>query len=787
MIQLSGGIRTAPCFGGGNERMFHNQKAANVFFLLAFISATVYLVWRAFFTLPLAEGFLAAFFGILLLVSEIASALGSFELYLRKAQSSHLDLTLPQIPASWYPDVDVFIATHNEEPELLYKTVNACVNFDYPDPEKVHIYLCDDGNRASVAQLAQHFGVGYLGLANNKEAKSGNYNNAIAHTSSPLIATFDADMIGRHTFLMETVPYFYLPYVKRDENGEWIPRAPEEVDPQYKIGLIQTPQSFYNPDLFQFNLYAEHNIPNEQDFFSREINVMRNSVNAIAYTGSNTLISRQALKDIGNFPTDTITEDFETGLKIQTAGYTCYATDKVQASGLATTTIKSMITQRVRWARGVIQSIRNCNVPFNPRLTVNAKWSYMSSFLYWWSFAQRLVFTLAPILFALFDLRIVTCTAEQLLLFWLPNAFFHSIAGRFFSSNIRNQRWNQIVDITLAPFMVIPVLLETLGFQQKKFKVTDKKRKQKDRKILYLIPQLLLLGLSVAALLRFSFGKSGISLLYGAFIIFWLLFNIVTLVYAVFFMIGRPASRLSERFNARVPLTVSYNGYTIETVTENISEGGLMFTLPQPVYVPDHIPLRMQLCNDRYRVNMTAQLLYVDSDAGAWRYHCAVARMNEPTWRQFLQLIYDRPHSLPTRMNAWMTIADDILNNQYQRMHKRVSQRRAEPRVLIDRAVVFEEGGHCSVVDFSYRYLRVRDLVVPRKHAGRFTIRLNEECRIVCEPAQGRTLEPNERLMKVLNLDEIAHSEAFLKALTQWAAHADPDTAVEMRKRRTKV
>ena len=117
-------------------------------------------------------------------------------------------------------------------------------------PEKC-IFTCgDDGNRAAVAQLAQHFSIGYLGLANNKEAKSGNFNNALAHTDSPLVATFDADMIGRHTFLMETVPYFYLPYIRRDQNGEWLPLAPEEVDPNYKIGLIQTPQSFYNPDLF---------------------------------------------------------------------------------------------------------------------------------------------------------------------------------------------------------------------------------------------------------------------------------------------------------------------------------------------------------------------------------------------------------------------------------------------------------------------------------------------------------------------------------------------------------
>lgn len=763
--------------------MGSKTKVANVVFLLATVSTTVYLLWRTFFTLPWQEGAFAVVFGLLLLASEIAAALGSFELYLRKVQSKHVDLSLPQIPASWYPDVDVLIATHNEEPELLYKTVNACVNFDYPDPDKVHVYLCDDGNRPEVARLARHFGIGYLSLADNREAKSGNFNNALRQTTSPLIATFDADMIGRHTFLMETVPYFYLPYVKRDDNGAWVPRAPGEVDPRYKIGLVQTPQSFYNPDLFQFNLYAEQNIPNEQDFFSREINIMRNSVNAIAYTGSNTLISRQALADIGNFPTDTITEDFETGLMIQAAGYTCLATDKVQASGLATTTIKGMITQRVRWARGVIQSIRNCRVPFNPNLSRNAKWSYMASFGYWWSFAQRLVFTFAPILFALFDVRIVQTTVETLAIFWIPNALFHALAQRFFSSNIRTQRWNQIVDITLAPYLAFPVLLETIGIQQKKFKVTDKKKKQKDRKILYLIPQLVMLGLSLAGLVRFTVGKSGVSLLYGSFIIFWLLFNIITLIYAVFFMLGRRAYRMSERFNARVPLCVTYGGYAIETVTENVSEGGILFTLPQPVYVPADIPLTMRLCNGRYQVNMTAKVLYVDSEEGFWRYHCAVVRMSEPNWRQYLQIIYDRPHSLPKRMNRWMSVVDDLLNNQYQRMRKPFSARRAEPRVPIDRTVAFVEGGHCKVVDFSYSHLLASDIVQPQGHTGPLTIRLSPACRIVCTPVEGRLLRQGERLMQVLNLDEIAQDESFLKVLTQWASHPDVNTAVEMRRR----
>lgn len=248
---------------------------------------TIYLLWRVFFTLPFQEGILQVIFGILLIVAETITVFTTFELYYRKIKSDNYQLDLPDIQDEDYPDIDVFIATHNESCDLLYKTANACTYMDYPNTNKVHIYFCDDGNRKEVCELAKSLNIGYLGLADNKQAKSGNLNNALEHTHSPLVATFDADMIPQHTFLMKTVPYFLLPkYIKEDD--VWRKRTNEELEDtkSMKIGLIQTPQSFYNPDLFQFNLFAENTIPNEQDFFSKEVNIMRNSSNAIAYTAS---------------------------------------------------------------------------------------------------------------------------------------------------------------------------------------------------------------------------------------------------------------------------------------------------------------------------------------------------------------------------------------------------------------------------------------------------------------------------------------------------------------------
>ncbi|MEN6636482.1 MAG: glycosyltransferase [Clostridiaceae bacterium] len=765
-------------------KLFQNKRFQNTMFLLATITSVIYLVWRAVFTLPLKNGVIALIFGIMLLVSELTSALGTFELYYRKNRSNKVDLTLPEIPSSWYPDVDVIVATHNEPVELLYKTVNALTYMDYPDKSKVHIYIADDGNRPAMAKLAEQFGVGYFPLANNKEAKSGNLNNALRQTGSPLVATFDADMIARREFLMKTVPYFFLPRMLH-KDGTWRMRNSDEVDPEYKIGFIQTPQSFYNPDLFQFNLYAERNIPNEQDFFSREINVMRNSTNAVAYTGSNTVISRQALEEIGGFPTDTITEDFETGIKIQSRGYTTYSTLQPLASGLAPTSIKSMVTQRVRWARGVIQSVRNTKMVTNKGLSLSARISYMLSYSYWWSFGRRLVFTFAPIMFALFDLQVVNTSFWEILAIWGPQYIFYTLAVRSLSSDTRNQRWNQIIDTILAPFMVIPVLLETLGIKQLKFKVTDKSTsKPQSSNLVYIIPQLIMLGMSIAGLIRYLGGKYGMSLLFSSFIAFWLLLNITNLLYAVYFMMGRKAYRASERFEAEIPLSLCYKGKLFTAKTKNISEGGFLFTMEHPAYLPDDEPLEFTLTSEHYSASVKGNIVYITSTGNQWLYHVKlVPGMTEQDTREYLQLVYDRQPSLPRSMNIWVTAFDDLVNNASQRLEKQRSEMRALPRIQLERFVRFEEGVSATLIDFNFKFALLRGM---SEKADTLTLVPRAGVQIVLQNSNKPMTTPGVTLYNVVNWEELTASKAFQTLLEDWIFEYNHGTAKPRRgKKRT--
>lgn len=629
------GRKKAPAGRGGLAALFGLTIASNL----------VYLVWRLGFTIPWDAGLGQAAAGLVLALCEASTTLGMCELMIGRLRSGAAALTPPDTLDHW-PEVDVFIATHNEPPQLLYKTINACMFLDYPQKEKVHVWVCDDGDRPAVAALAKRLGAGYLGLSGNRQAKSGNYNHALAATRAPLVATFDADMIPRSSFLLKTVPYFFIP-------GK-------------AVALVQTPQSFYNNDLFQFNLYLEKDIPNEQDFFSREINLLRNSANAAAYTGSNTLILREALEKIGGFPCDTVTEDFETSILLQQAGYITYATDEVLAAGLSTTTVKSMIGQRVRWARGVLQSIRNTRAVFSRRLPLAARLTYLSAWLYWWSFFNRLVFILAPILFALFDLRLVDCAFWELAAFWLPSHLLYRLAVRRLSTNVRSMRWSQIIDTIFAPYLAWPVLAETLGLRLQTFKVTSKKAAGgRTASARYLAPHGALALLTVAALARYLHGKYGLALFYSSVILYWLGYNLMTLCYAILFMLGRQVHRRHDRIRAEEPAVLRLGRTRLEGRTTDVSEAGAALWLERPPdggAAPGARGL-LEVRAGRYRARLRARVVRAEPRPDGLFLTAVVRPRTEADRRQWMQIIHDRPHSLPTELDPWLTVYDDVSRN----------------------------------------------------------------------------------------------------------------------------
>ena len=668
-----------------------------IIFTLAFLFSVIYLAWRGLFTLPFHQAWWVLVFGVLLWLCEVVSTFTGMILIYNKQKAKKL--SKPQADEKDYPDVDVLIATHNEEVALLRKTVNACVKMKYPDKHKVHIYLCDDSNRPEVKALAEEFGITHIGMTENKQAKSGNLNHALSQTTSPLVATFDADMIPYSNFLLETVPFFVENQNTRNQD--------EKTKP---LGLVQTPQSFYNADLFQFNLFVEQNVANEQDFFSREINILNNAHGAAIYTGSNTVLSREAIMQAGGFPTDTITEDFELGARMNIAGYQNLSTLSPMASGLTPVDIPSMIKQRVRWAQGVVQSVRNIHLITNKNLSFGQKIVYLNSYLYWWSFLRRLVFILAPICYTLLGWEVVDTNFWTLLYFWIPCQIFQKLALKEVASKVSTPRWGEIQETILAPFLTIPVFKQWIGLGEHRFKVTDKNAKASKKDILYGWPHFLLWLFAFIGLIRFNLYKTPTELFYGSVISFWLLSHLFNLTFALLFFVGRPSYRSYERFKTSYPLQFMLNGQLYQTQTHDISEAGLSFMNEEMLNVPLNQKMVFTLMRDHQPLTLMGEVVRVVPLRNQYLFGVHLDLTNKSQYHEYLSYIYDGfNQNLPQYYDHQISLFRRFVNIFYQRtrlVQTKMTREEAQLKVPIFQQI------HTADGTLTLQYLIAKHLII---------------------------------------------------------------------------
>lgn len=490
-----------------------------IFYTLTILLTFTYIIYRIFFTIPTTLGIIALISSILVLFIEIWESLDFFAYYLNILC---VKKTSPKIPdlsnITQYPDIDVLIATINEHESLLKNTITACKNMSYPDKSKIHIYICDDGNRANIKKLAENLGVNYLSRITNKNAKAGNYNHALNHITSPFVATFDADMAPTPNFLLTTLPFFFT---GTDE-----------------IGFVQLPQSFNNPDIFQLRFKLENKIPFEQDYFYHSIQIAKNATNSAIYCGTNALFSRKALNSCNGFATGTISEDIATGMMIESKGYKCLALNNVEAYGTAVNDLSGFVKQRSRWARGCIQILKKYNILKNKGLSFKQKIEYLSCISYWFFGIRRMVYLLTPLLFSIFGVIIVDCNLTTFILIWLPTYTLKRFTLDIFEGNKRSSTWNKIYETILTPVLCKEVLKEFFGFGNTKFEVTPKSsqnlKMSKTNKQL-LISHLVLLILNILGLIMclFRIKTSGITVYILS--LLWIISNIFYLTISVIF------------------------------------------------------------------------------------------------------------------------------------------------------------------------------------------------------------------------------------------------------------
>ena len=648
----------------GSRRAKKGSLAGRICLILSTWSTLVYLCWRIGCSVPLEHGALAVAGNLLLLVVEIVGFAESLILY--RNLMGRRTWPLPEIPDDAWPDVDIFVSTYNEPPELLRKTLNGCVRMKYPDPEKVHIWLCDDNRRPAMRALAEEMGVGYFDRPDNQGAKAGNLNHAMGLTSAPYIVTFDADMIPRSDFLLKTIPYFVDAELREQAR-------PEEE--RLHLGLLQTPQSFYDPDVFQHALYCEKRAPNEQDFFYRTIEPAKTASNSVIYGGSNTVLSRRALEDIGGFYTGSITEDFATGLLIESAGYVSLGLPEPLASGQTPHTFREHIQQRTRWGRGVIVTARKLRILRRKELSLDQKLSYLSSVTYWYSPLKTLIYLLSPLLYAAFLIPVFRCNWLELLVFWLPMFILQDLCLRLNSRNTISVKWSGIYEMSVMPHLLIPILKETMGISLSTFKVTDKSGTggRRSRDVRSMVPFILLIALSVAGIVRVLWRFNFMQVISLLILLFWIVRNLYYLVMALFLVDGRDHDGEPVWVTDAEIVRVTGAGQSYDGVTTRLTEHNLTVFLDEGDSLGIGASVDAEITKGDLSVTVSGVVTAVrESRLSSVRTHTIEILDDHGNRMDYLQLLYDRIPTLPQSLHRDFGALADLFQNIAYRIARTV-------------------------------------------------------------------------------------------------------------------
>lgn len=522
-------------------------------------------------------GLLDVFFIFSLLLAEayafVILSLGYFQTVwpLRRAP-----VALPEKTAEW-PHIDVFIPTYNEPIDVVRYTALGALNMDWP-PEKMHVYLLDDGRRPEFAAFAREAGIGYKTRPDNKHAKAGNINAALKTTDSPLVAIFDCDHVPTRSFLQMTIGWFLR-------------------DP--KLAILQTPHHFYSPDPFERNLGQFKIIPNEGELFYGVVQDGNDFWNASFFCGSCAVLRREALDQIGGIATETVTEDAHTSLRMQMEGWNTAYINIPQAAGLATERLSAHVGQRIRWARGMIQIMRTDFPLFAPKLSWPQRICYMNAMLHFLYAIPRLIFMSAPLIYLLLNHTNVPGYWAAVMAYALPHLTLSNVTNSRIQGEHRHSFWNEIYETVLSPYILLPTLMAMINPKLGKFNVTAKggvvKKTFFDSRIAqpFLVMLLFnLIGLLVAIprFFLWDHDRPGTVVMN----VVWCSFNVIILGVCTAVAREMRQLRTTVRIKLVTPVAVVLpDGRTVTGETVDMSSGGTSIRLTESVTLAQNAPLRL--------------------------------------------------------------------------------------------------------------------------------------------------------------------------------------------------
>ncbi|MEM0123597.1 MAG: glycosyltransferase family 2 protein [Conexivisphaerales archaeon] len=420
--------------------------------------------------------FAADLFFLMHTIAYLTNFLRSQEIYPRTIERYFLQYTRPKTA--------VLIATYNEPPEVVEKTVSAASISANRIGAKV--YLLDDSTNVSTAdslkKIAVTYGAEYMHRINRRGFKAGALNDWLRSTDYKYFTVLDSDQRPLPEYLEETVSML-------------------EADPS--LAFVQIPQIYTNMDSSRLAQGAQY----VQQVFFDYITEGKSVINSMFSCGSNTVFRTKAVIEAGGFDETSVTEDMATSIRIHQNGWKSKYYNRPLVMGEGPSTLDSYFTQQGRWSLG---SMGLCfrvikNFILHPRSMSPLQWlDYFITTTWYFVGIVYIIMLSGLLVFVFFGLTPIITTGASFFYFLIPYVVFNmvtfSLTVIYKGNPLKSVLYNLALTFSTVPVYAISTVNVLLN-RKKPFKVTPKNFSGGRLPLRSLYPQVTMFGIILLAIL----------------------------------------------------------------------------------------------------------------------------------------------------------------------------------------------------------------------------------------------------------------------------------------------
>ncbi len=237
-----------------------------------------------------------------------------------------------------YPKISIIMPAYNESKNII-KSIKSAKSVDYPK-NKLEIIVVDDKSEDNTYEQAKKMQGKLVKVFTKKHGgKARAVNYGIKKSSGEIIMVLDADTFPDKKCLKNIVGYFEDP----------------EIMAALPVIKIWKPKNII--EKCQTVEYSTMGLLKKTFFTMGSMNC----------TPAGAFVRKSFLKKYGGFATNTLTEDFEMGMRIQSKNYQVAQSLDSQVYTVVPSKIKKLIRQRVRWSYGGLENIKKYRHMLSPK------------------------------------------------------------------------------------------------------------------------------------------------------------------------------------------------------------------------------------------------------------------------------------------------------------------------------------------------------------------------------------------------------------------------------------